>query len=143
MAPQSDPITIRQILYPTDFSEFSVHALNFARSFCQCFGARLHVLHVVDEAYLHWMAVAPNAVPVGPAPDDLINQARGQMEEFLRLHLADVPFEVTSDVCMGRPFMEIIRYAREQSTDLIVIGTHGRTGLSHMLMGSTAEKVVR
>jgi nucleotide-binding universal stress UspA family protein len=137
------PISIRRILYPTDFSELSLHALGFARSFCECFSATMHVLHVVDEAYLHWMAVAPNAVPVGPAPDDLLNQAKGQMEDFLRAHLADPPFEVISEVHMGRPFMEIIRYAREKTCDLIVIGTHGRTGLSHVLMGSTVEKVIR
>lgn len=139
--PQS--IEIRQILYPTDFSEPSLYALGFARSFCQRFSARLHVLHVVDEAYLHWMAVAPNAVPIGPAPDDLINQAKGQMSEFLQTHLPEPTYEVQSDVRMGRPFMEIIQYARQQPIDLIVIGTHGRAGLSHVLMGSTVEKVIR
>ncbi len=65
------------------------------------------------------------------------------MEKFAAEHLADAGFPVMTEVQMGRPFIEIIRYAREKKIDLIVLGTHGRSGLKHVLLGSVAERVVR
>jgi nucleotide-binding universal stress UspA family protein len=136
-------IKLAKILYPTDFSELSIYALRYAKSFVQAYRAKLHCLHVVDEAYQYWMAMGPDSVPVGPATEDILQSARKEMERFAAEHLADVPGKVITEVIVGRPFIEIIRYARSQGIDLIVLATHGRTGLSHVLLGSVAERVVR
>ena len=136
-------IKMAKILYPTDFSELSTYALRYALSFAHAYQAKLHCLHVVDEAYQYWTAMGPNSVPVGPATEDILQSARKEMDSFAAEHLKDTEVEVITDVVLGRPFMEIIQYARKQCIDLIVLATHGRTGLSHVLLGSVAERVVR
>ena len=65
MSPAS--IVLERILCPTDFSELSAEALLHARKFAECYEAELHILHVVDEAYQHWMAIGPEGMPVGPS----------------------------------------------------------------------------
>lgn len=139
----SDMITLKNILCPTDFSELSVCAIEYARSFAEAYSARLHLLHVVDEAYQYWMAMGPNSIPIGPPPDELIAAGQEGMKKFVAAHLPTPPTELVADVRLGRPFLEIIRYARETPADLIILGTHGRSGLSHVLLGSVTEKVVR
>lgn len=135
-------ISLKRILYPTDFSEFSLHALAYARSFAESYDAELHVLHVVDEASLYWMAMGPNSLPIGPCTEELIQVAQKEMSDFLDEHLAENK-HVKTEVVLGRPFSEIIRYARESNIELIVLCTHGRSGLQHALLGSVTEKVVR
>jgi len=136
-------IQINKILFPTDFSELSEAALKYAVQFARDYTAGLHVIHVVDEAYQYWMSMAPSTVPVGaPVVEDVVKSARKNLERLIHEKL---PAELTviNQVLIGRPYLEIIKYASHQAIDLIVIGTHGRGGLSHMLMGSVAEKVVR
>ena len=136
-------IKLERILFPFDFSELSLQGLHYARSFAESYGAELHVLHVLDEACQYWMALGPNSVPVGPPPEELLAVSQREMAAFVQEHLADAGFPVKAEVLVGRPFMEIIRYARERQIDLIVLGTHGRSGLRHVLLGSVAERVVR
>jgi nucleotide-binding universal stress UspA family protein len=137
-------IALRRILFPTDFSDLSRHVLSYARSFAESFEAELHMLHVVDESFQYWMATGPNSLPVGPSPEELATASEKAMADFVRQHLADATgMAIITKVVVGRPFLEIIRYSRDQQIDLIVLGTHGRSGLSHVLMGSVAEKVVR
>ena len=136
------PLKIQRILCPTDYSDLSRQALQFAISFCESYKADLHVLHVVDEGYQYWMAVGPEGVPVGPAPEQLLEAARIQMTEFRDHHLADVGFPVTSEVIFGQPYAEICEYASQQSIDLIVIATHGRSAFKSALLGSTTDRVV-
>lgn len=135
-------ISMKRILFPTDFSEFSLHALKYAQSFAEAYKAQLHIIHVVDEASLYWMAMGPNSLPIGPCTEELLEVARKEMSEFVGQHLADAK-DVQSEVVLGRPFSEIIRYARESNIELIVLCTHGRSGLQHALLGSVTEKVVR
>ncbi|HPF37900.1 MAG TPA: universal stress protein [Phycisphaerae bacterium] len=135
-------ISLKRILLPTDFSEFSLPALKYARSFAESYGAELHILHVVDEASLYWMAMGPNSLPIGPCTEELMEVARKEMSDFIAQNLADAK-GVKSEVVMGRPFSEIIRYARESDVELIVLCTHGRSGIQHALLGSVTEKVVR
>ncbi|HEY3243062.1 MAG TPA: universal stress protein [Phycisphaerae bacterium] len=136
-------IKIAKILYPTDFSELSLLALSYAREFASIFDAQLYCVHVVDEAGQYWTALGPESTPIGPAVEDLMSMAEGQMKRFADEHLLGLKFPPVTAVVMGRPFAEIISYARENTIDLIVIATHGRGGLSHVLLGSTAEKLVR
>jgi len=135
-------IEIPAILHPTDFSDLSLHAMEYAQLLARKLSAALHCLHVVDDSYRYWLATDVIAAPVGPPLDQLLTAGQKHLEEFAARHVpGDLP--VVRDVRPGQPFLEIIRYAREHAIGLIVMGTHGRTGLKHVLLGSVAEKVVR
>ena len=131
---------IRQILAPTDFSECSKQAVACAYELAQTFGAKLVLLHVVEElpSYIGFIPPAGAAMLL----EDLESQARLDLIEVLpEAEAAGV--EVTRQVVMGSPAHEIVEVATAEKVDLIVIATHGRTGLSHLVMGSVAERVVR
>jgi len=134
-------VTINSILHPTDFSELSLHALKYAKFLAGELSAKLHCLYVVDDSYQYWFAGEAAALPVGPPIEELVKMGISQLDAFLAKNLSGI--ECVKAVRSGRPFVEIINYARKESIGLIVLGTHGRTGLKHMLMGSVAEKVVR
>ena len=136
-------IRIRKVLYPTDFSDLSLVALRYAREFSEQFKAQLHCIHVVDESQQAWAALGPEAAPIVVATDDVVNAATERMQAFFDAHLIGLTYMPVTDVIVGRPFVEIVRYAREKTCDLIVIATHGRGGVMHALMGSVSEKVVR
>jgi len=136
-------IQIQRILFPTDFSDLAQCAWEYASGVAEKFGAELYCLHVVDDAYQYWSTLGPESIPIGPPPEDLMQLGRSRMERFRTEHLQGLPRPVTTQVAMGRPFAEIIAYAREQKIDLIVMGTHGRGAIAHALLGSTTEKVVR
>jgi len=136
-------IKLAKILYPTDFSELSLTALKYAKAFARQFNAEFHCLHVVDESHLYYGAFGPDGgVPIGPDPGEMFESASREMTAFVDQHLNDVSNRVVKTVS-GRPFVEIVRYARGSQIDLIVIATHGRSGLRHVLIGSVAERVVR
>jgi len=136
------PFSVRRILFPTDFSAFANQALPYAVAMAEDYGAALHVLHVVPtpEMVTQFEAVAP-VLDAGFFAE-LEKGAREQLERV-------VPDAVRERVGLslavrrGAAFVEIVRYAKEEAIDLIVIATHGRTGLRHALFGSVAEKVVR
>jgi nucleotide-binding universal stress UspA family protein len=136
-------IDLRRILVPTDFSKHSDNALRYAVAFAEKFGAELHLLHVVQDLALF----VPEAVlAAGALPTAPVEQFRAAAQTALQrmvagLHLPGVT--VHPEVAEGVPFDAIIRFARQRTVDLIVMGTHGHTGLAHLLMGSVAEKVVR
>jgi nucleotide-binding universal stress UspA family protein len=132
---------IRRILFPTDFSESADHAWMFALQFAQDFGAEVHVLHVVappprlTEAYsMNFDPAKFAAVVTAEAETSLDRLVEGAKDRHLTFH---------REVRIGVDFHEIIDYARKYEIDLIVMATHGRTGLAHALVGSVAEKVVR
>ena len=132
---------IERILCPTDFSDLSIGAMKYAGLLAEKFAASLHVLHVVDQAYQYWMAMGPESIPAGPTTEEMTDTAKKQMEEFVGQHVP-ASLKATTEIVTGRPFMEIIRIAKEKNVDLIVIGTHGRGALSQILLGSVADKVV-
>lgn len=136
-------VKFERILFPTDFSDLGLIALEHARELVRMFHSELHCLHVVDEAYQYWSTMGPESIPIGPPPDELLKANRGRIEQFRAEHLADLTPAPVLEVRLGRPFAEIIGYAREANVDLIVMGTHGRGSIAHMLLGSTTEKVVR
>ncbi len=144
-APPTDVRMVRfeRILCPTDFSPLSLKAGNFARSIAENYKATLHLLHVVDDAFQYWSALGPHTLPVVPDVQEILAAARQQMDRWKADLCGDSPQAVVTDVRSGQPFLEIIRYARDRSIDLIVLGTHGRSGLSHVLLGSVTERVVR
>jgi nucleotide-binding universal stress UspA family protein len=137
-------LNIKKILYPTDFSEYSLAALPYAVSIAKQNDAELYCLHVVDmpqEEYLTRAYMVPLNVPHVPEVK-VLRTARVRMKRFEAENLSEID-KVTSRVLVGVPFVEIIHYARDQSIDLIVIGTHGQSALAAMLLGTVAEKVVR
>lgn len=131
-------IQLQNICVPVDFSDTSAAALNYAKALAEAFGAKLHLLHVL----VNWFP--DGDFPVSP-------QVYVELEKSARTQLANqlTPEETkkytarTELVSGSSEFVEIVRYARNQKIDLIVMGTHGRGAIAHMLMGSVAEKVVR
>jgi universal stress protein A len=119
-------IEIKKILYPTDFSDLAQLALRYARAFADQFSAQLYCLHVVDEAQQCWSALGPEATPVALPVDDIIDAAGKQMQAFHDEHLIGMEYAPVTKVVLGKPFVEIITYAKEITCDLLIMATHGR-----------------
>jgi nucleotide-binding universal stress UspA family protein len=136
-------IRFSNILLPTDFSQVGEPATCYARELAQTFDAQLHCIHVVDDAYQAWSAIGPESLPMGPPPEEMLDLGRTRMEKFCTEAFTDLKKKPIMHIAYGRPFAEIIGYARANNVDLIVMGTHGRGAIAHMLLGSTTEKVVR
>lgn len=135
-------ISLKRILLPTDFSEYSNAARDYACSLVEKFNSELHVLHVLQDL----VAMAPEPGMAFPPPGDYMQELEAAAKQALEKHPGNslpAGYVVQRNLRHGSPFLEIIRYAKEQDVDLIVMGTHGRTGLAHVLLGSVAEKVVR
>ncbi|MFT7459047.1 MAG: universal stress protein A [Planctomycetota bacterium] len=134
-------IKLEKILHPTDFSENSTQALRYACALAGKFDSELHLLHAVIDPIV---AVTP---PIsGFLPSDYYQQILKNAENnlaTLSLKDLDEKTKVVRKAIEGTALIEIIRYARENDIDMIVMGTHGHTGLMHMIMGSVAENVVR
>jgi len=138
--------TISKILYPTDFSEHSRVALPLAMDLAKHFNAELHCLHVVDiehEFFLEGGYIVPLMTEYPPNRGKLQEAAGAHLDQFVAMHMSDLQNSVKKAVVSGRAFAEIIRYARDNAIDLIVMGTHGHSALASMFLGSVAEKVVR
>src|SRR6266446_3910609 len=135
-------IDLHRILVPTDFSKHSHNALMYAVAFAEKFGAELYLLHVVQDLALFIPDAVTATPPLAPPVEQLTAAARAALEDVVRKsEFQGVPHH--SEVREGTPFYEIIRFAREADIDLIVMGTHGHSGLAHVLLGSVTEKVVR
>ena len=134
-------ILIQKILCPVDFSEYSDHVLRYALAFAAAYDAHLELLHVLDLPFapVYW---ADEVADMYPSTERVKALCRQQLDEQVGKCKQTHP-SVAGRVVGGNPFAEIVRAAKDGDFDLIVVGTHGRTGLSHMLIGSTAEKVVR
>ena len=134
-------VPIRQILFPTDFSEHAEYAWPFALHFAQEFGAEVHLLHVVTPPQRLTEAYAINFDPK-KLTETLTAEANASLDRLLQ-SAQGRSLVLDREVRIGVAFLEIIDYAHTHQIDLIVMATHGRTGLAHALIGSVAEKVVR
>jgi nucleotide-binding universal stress UspA family protein len=130
-------LEIKRILFPTDFSPFSEKALPFARSLAKEFGATLVVFHATEIPVVMPEALPDSAIVLGP---ELHDESR-QLVQKICEGITEVTTE--GEVSIGAAHREIGKYAKDSAVDLIVIPTHGRSGIGHILFGSTAEKVVR
>ena len=136
-------IKLDRILVPTDFSDFSRPAMQYGCAIAARFSAELHLLHVVpDPAMLVPEAAAFSVETMQAQSESLVKDAQATLHA-LPPDGWENEKPIVREVRVGAAFMEIIDYAREHSIDLIVIGTHGRSGLMHILMGSVAERIVR
>jgi universal stress protein A len=136
-------ITINNILVATDFQPASDTALRYGRALAGRFGARLHVLHVTENNFLAMASAYGYAgVPVG-VQQDIEAAALKQTEQLLTDEERRTNQTVATTLTAGSPAAAIVEYAMGHDIDLLVLGTHGRGALSHILMGSVAERVVR
>ena len=134
-------VAFKEILVPTDFSEHSLRALDYAVEIAEKFSSELKLLYVIEPllqaADLSW----------GSVNFEQLNKSHRQSaeEQLERLTAERIPKSVAceTNIATGKPFVEIIKEAKANNSDLIVMATHGRGAVAHLLMGSTAEKVVR
>ena len=130
--------TIKSLLCPVDFSDMSKAVLDYAVFMAQSHQAELKLVHVVDQLHgfdsykiLHMTAIE--------ITHEMERQAKSQLKELV----ASLPIPAKFEVRFGRAADEIVLQAKEDKVDLLVMGSHGRSGLSHLLVGSVAESVVR
>lgn len=141
-------IQLQRILFATDFSDYAQRAKLIAQEFCARFKAEMHLLHVI-----HDLAVEVPEFAMGLSFPGFVENVGGQRRDLKAEALLSLEREVDAswrqlhpvvlNVRFGKPFIEIIKYSREHDIDMIVVGSHGRSGLTHMVLGSVAEKVVR
>ena len=135
-------IALRHVLVPTDFSECSAVALRYGLALAQRFGAHVHLLHAVANPFDQ-----PWATEVYPVPQaDFERLAREESDARLAALLAETGLPADRLTCAttsGPAFLAILEYAKVAGIDLIVMGTHGRGVVTHLLIGSVAENVVR
>lgn len=134
-------IQLRRILVPTDFSDKSKVALTYGVALAEQFRASIHLLHVVEAL------VGSYTVPWELGPRDELDRAiaASAWDDLNDLLPSEDRKRLDAKLALewGTPFVEVIRYARAHHIDLIAMGTHGRSGVTHLLMGSVAENVVR
>jgi nucleotide-binding universal stress UspA family protein len=131
---------IRRIVCPVDFSEPSEHALQYATDLAQRFGARLELVHAYE---LPTYALPDGAVFAGADFETkLSNELQARLDEQVD-KAKQAGLSVDGHLLRGVAHKEIVRFSEENGADLVVMGTHGRTGLEHVLLGSVAERVVR
>ena len=125
---------MKRILVPIDFEDASEAALVYGRNLAKAFGAHLHVLHVMENQFLRPTFRSSAAVETGIANrvgERLTPEDRATLRAVTAVRVSDEPAD------------EIVQYADQEDIDLIVMGTHGRVRVAHLLMGSVAEQVVR
>lgn len=135
---------VQRILVPVDFSPHSLNALRVARQWAGRFGSEILLLHVLEPILTYASFAVEPVAPVAPLlpSEGIREQTRVELEKLAKQEDAGAP-RVSVHLREGAAFDQIVSAARELNADLIVIATHGRTGLAHVLLGSTAERVVR
>ena len=135
--------TVSQILVPVDFSAHSELTVEYAGELAGRLGASVHLLHVVQP--IATVALGQDGVDLSPLIELEARAAADAERQMgaIRAALAASGLTVSTEVLTGHPATVIVTIARERKRDLIVMGTHGRTGLTHLFMGSVAEKVTR
>ena len=135
-------LTLKTVLVPTDFSEASESALRYGKAMAEAFGASLHVVHVMEDLLAHAWAAEVYVSSMPQLRDEIEKESRQRLGALLT-EAERTTLRAETALLAGNPFLEIIRYAKTHGVDLIVMGTHGRGPIAHMLLGSVAEKVVR
>lgn len=130
----------KKIVCPVDFSEFTDEILTYAVTIAKLFESELHLIHVIPN--LNYFTPYESFL----TPENLVAIERnieGEVEKDFDKITKKLDFPFTRIIKTGVTFVEIIDYIKDQGIDLVVMGTHGRSGIEHILIGSVAEKVVR
>ena len=134
-------MNFKKILFPTDFTEGALAAMPYATDMAKSFGARLYLIHVIYDMSVTTGLHVPH-VSLDAMYEEMQKGAEREIGKFgaeIREGLKDVE----TQVLRGVPYEEILKFARDNAIDMIIMGTHGRSGLDRVIFGSTAEKVVR
>lgn len=132
-------MNVKNILVPVDFSDSGDVAMAYAVSLAREYDAQMHLVHVYEQPFAYGNAgFAGTPIPAEIPPADL-NEEQAKLD--LVTPAEDVKFR--REFIVGSPADDLVKYAKENEIDLVVMGTHGRTGLTRLLMGSVAEGVVR
>ncbi|NWF97680.1 MAG: universal stress protein [Nitrospirae bacterium] len=132
---------IKSILFPTDFSEGSAEALKYAVEFAKKYDAKLYVVHIIYDVAKASGWYVPH-ISMDKLYQDIQEGAKKELDNFGVEELSGIK-NIERVVVTGIPHQEIVAFANSKKVDMIIIGTHGRTGIDRILFGSTAAQVVR
>lgn len=139
--PTKRVINLKKILVPIDFSDYSKNALKYAVPFAKQFGAEIILVYVVEPT-IYPADFSFGQVGFPSIEEEIYKRGKTELEKLSEKEIQGI-VQARTRVETGKPFVEINRVAKEEEVDLIIIATHGHTGVEHILFGSTAEKVVR
>jgi nucleotide-binding universal stress UspA family protein len=131
----------QNIVFPTDFSEASLSALSWARRMAAVLNARLHVIYAVEEPHIY-ATLDMGPVPI-PSAAELADSAKTRLADFIKEHFSGLESAPVAKVLIGPPADEIVGYAEEVGANMIIMTTHGYSGVKHVILGSTTESVLR
>jgi len=131
---------IKKILFPTDFSETTVHTAAFAADLAGKYGASIYILHVIYDITRD-SGIYGSRMDLDSLYLEVRKSAETEMDRIASAFAENL--EVRKVIRIGSPYSDILSFADEESIDLIVIGSHGKKGLGEVLFGSTAHKVIR
>jgi universal stress protein A len=134
-------LKVQKILVPTDYSIPAEKALKYAIPFARQFGATITLVHIVDGD--RYPSFVPMEMERKRILQGLSEYAESQMKKLEQRYAPEAPLSKKSIVRTGKPYEEIVKVAGQLKADMIIMATHGYTGLKHTLLGSTAERVVR
>lgn len=135
-------VAIRRILVPTDFSDPAEAALRYAKALAEEFGSTLHLMHVVPEPYIYPWGTEISTMPLV----DLLTSSETQAADRLKTLVDEtgtLKGRVKTITAIGTPVDKILQQVADDGIDLVVMGTHGRGAVGHLLLGSVAERIVR
>ena len=137
----SSTIALRKILVPIDFSDYSKKALQYAVPFARQFNARIYLLYVVEPT-IYPADFSFGQIGMPNVENELRMKGEQELQELIKNEIKGaVPSEAL--VKVGLPFVEVVSFAKDEKIELIIVATHGHSGVEHVLFGSTAEKIVR
>ena len=134
-------LQFKNILVPIDFSDFSKSALKYAVTFAQHYHAKLILIYVM-EPVIYPPDFSMGQITLPTVNFEMDKRAKEELDKLAEVEIASL-VQVSTVIKTGKPFVEIIETAKEEDADLIIISTHGHSGVEHILFGSTADKVVR
>jgi len=133
-------LSVKSVLFATDFSPTSEAALPYAASICRRFGSMLHTVHVLSDASLLMMTGGVDYVSMGTIYEDAQNEAKERLDQISE-RIEGIPHR--NYVRHGQVWKSLAAIIEENAVDLVVVGTHGRTGIGKLLLGSVAEDILR
>lgn len=134
-------VEIKKILFPCDFTENSIKIIPYVLSLSEKYNSMIYILHVVDDLS-KWGGFFIPHLSMDMFQNEAVKGAEKMMEKIYNEHLQDCP-DSQKKIITGDPALEIIKTVESEEIDLVIMGTHGRKGLEHIILGSVAEHIVK